>query len=636
MSFGPTLLSDGQTRFRFWAPAQESVSLAVEPGGIVPMQRSPDGWFETVAPCPAGTRYRYRLADGMLVPDPASRFQPEDVHGPSAVIDPNAYAWRNTAWRGRPWRETVLYELHAGLLGGFAGVARELPRLRDLGVTAVELMPVNDFPGRRNWGYDGVLPYAPDSAYGTPGDLKALVDAAHGHGLMIFLDVVYNHFGPDGNYLHAYAPQFFREDHQTPWGPAIDFRRPEVRAFFTQNVLMWLMEYRFDGLRFDAVHAIEDQSWVDEMAATVRATIEPGRHVHLVLEHHNDASHLAKDVDAQWNDDGHNVLHVLLTGEDSGYYADYADHPADKLARVLAEGWVYQGEHSHYLDARRGGPCRHLPPTAHVLFLQNHDQIGNRALGERLTVLTEPAALEAAIALLLLSPQIPLLFMGEETASRSPFLFFTDHGPELADAVREGRRNEFSRFADFADPAKREHIPDPNAAATFEASVPQPDPEHGAARWELYRRLIALRLREIAPYLDDAKVFDAHVIGPKAVEATVHLSRSAGEACPRALDPGVEVRSTEGEGPNAQTGRASRPSPSPLTRLDLSREAGEVYGTREAGEVFGNGTLTIATNLDAAPVPFTPPPGRLLFANTALPPATLPGYCTAAFLDSPA
>ena len=215
--FGATLLADGQTRFRLWAPAQETVSLAFDAGDLLPMQRSPDGWFEAVAPCPPGTRYRYRLADGMLVPDPASRFQPEDVHGPSAVVDPTVLsAWRNTGWRGRPWRETVFYELHAGLLGGFAGVARELPRLRELGITAVELMPVNDFPGRRNWGYDGVLPYAPDAAYGTPDDLKALVDAAHDHGLMIFLDVVYNHFGPDGNYLHAYAPQFFREDHKLP------------------------------------------------------------------------------------------------------------------------------------------------------------------------------------------------------------------------------------------------------------------------------------------------------------------------------------------------------------------------------------------------------------------------------------
>ena len=606
--FGATLLPSGEVRFRLWAPAQETVWLAFEPGAVeagafepvafeagafeagdlVPMLRSPDGWFEAVAACPPGTRYRYRLADGMLVPDPASRFQPEDVHGPSAVIDPRAYVWRRTEWRGRPWRETVFYELHAGLLGGFAGVMRELPRLRDLGVTAVELMPVNDFPGQRNWGYDGVLPYAPDSAYGTPDELKALVDAAHELGLMIFLDVVYNHFGPDGNYLHAYAPQFFRNDHHTPWGPAIDFRRQEVRAFFTENVLMWLMDYRFDGLRFDAVHAIEDQSWVDEMAAIVRATVEPGRHVHLVLEHHNDASHLdparPAHCDAQWNDDGHNALHVLLTGEDGGYYADYADHPTDKLSRCLAEGWVYQGEHCAYLGAPRGSLSARLPPTAHVLFLQNHDQIGNRALGERLTVLTEPAALEAAIALLLLSPQIPLLFMGEEVASCSPFLFFTDHGPELAEAVREGRRNEFSRFADFADPAKRKRIPDPNAPATFEASIPLPDPEQGPARLELYRRLIALRLQEIAPWLDGARALGAKVIGPKAVIANYLLSRCAGEVTPP-------------------------PQPGEIT------------------------TLTLATNLDAAPVPFEPPPGRLLFANTALPPGTLPGHCTAAFLD---
>ena len=573
----------GEASFRLWAPVQESVSLALEAGELVPMRRSPDGWFETVAPRPPGAHYRYRLADGMLVPDPASRFQPDDVHGPSCVVDPHAYTWRNTGWRGRPWRETVLYELHAGVLGGFAGVARELPRLRDLGITAVELMPVNDFPGRHNWGYDGVLPYAPDSAYGTPAELKALVDEAHGLGLMMFLDVVYNHFGPDGNYLHAYAPQFFRDDHTTPWGPAIDFRRPEVRAFFTRNVLMWLMEYRFDGLRFDAVHAIEDQSWVDEMAATVRAMIEPGRHVHLVLEHHNDASHLERGTgphcDAQWNDDGHNALHVLLTGEVSGYYADYADQPAEKLARCLAEGWVYQGEHSNYLGRPRGSPGAQLPPTAHVLFLQNHDQVGNRAFGERLTVLAEPKALEAAIALLLLSPQIPLLFMGEETASRSPFLFFTDHGPALAEAVRDGRRNEFSRFADFADPAKRACIPDPNDPATFQASVPLPDPERGAGRWEYYRELIALRLREIAPRLDGARVREAHVIGPKAVVATVNLSRCTGEVA---------------------------------------------------------ATLTIATNLDAAPVPFSAPPGRLLFANAVLPQGTLPGHCTAAFLDDTA
>lgn len=573
--FGAAVQPDGKVRFRFWAPAQETVALVFEAGPKRPMQRSPDGWFEIVTDCQPGTLYRYQLADGMMVPDPASRFQPHDVHGPSAVIDPAAYAWRHPAWRGRPWPETVLYELHAGAFGGFRGVANELPRLKDLGITAIELMPVNDFPGRHNWGYDGVLPFAPDSAYGTPDDLRALVDAAHGHGLMMFLDVVYNHFGPDGNYLASYAPPFFRADHHTPWGPAIDFRRPEVRAFFTGNVLMWLMEYRFDGLRFDAVHAIDDQSWVDEMAATVRATVEPDRHVHLVLEHHNDASHLARDVDAQWNDDAHNVLHVLLTGEDGGYYADYTDHPADKLARALAEGWVYQGEHSQYLGAPRGTPSGALPPTAHVLFLQNHDQTGNRAFGERLTQLAHPAALEAAIALQLLCPQIPLLFMGEEFASRTPFLFFTDHGPELAEAVRNGRRNEFARFADFADPAKRERIPDPNAPATFQASIPLPDPEHAAAREALYRRLIALRKTEIVPHLNNVASLGARAIGPKAVLARWRLG-----------NPGR--------------------------------------------------TYSLAVNLDAAPVPLEPCAGREIFASTVMQPGTLPGHCTAAYLDDSA
>ena len=285
LPFGANLLENGQTHFSLWAPAQEAVSVALENGPVQPMTRSPDGWFDTIAPCVAGTRYRYRLSDGTLVPDPASRSQSTDVHDPSVVIDPRSYRWRNPDWHGRPWAETVLYECHAGVLGGFRGVAKELQRLASLGVTAVELMPVNDFPGRWNWGYDGVLPYAPDASYGTPDDLKALIDAAHHYGLMIFLDVVYNHFGPDGNYLARYAPQFFREDRQTPWGPAIDFGRQEVRQFCTENVLYWLLEYRVDGLRFDAVHAIENQDWVDEMAAIVRSRIEPERHVHLVLEH---------------------------------------------------------------------------------------------------------------------------------------------------------------------------------------------------------------------------------------------------------------------------------------------------------------------------------------------------------------
>ncbi len=345
-----TRLDTGRVRFRLWAPAQETVSVAIEAGDLLPMARSPDGWFETDADVPAGTRYRFRLSDGLLVPDPASRQQAPDVHDASIVVSDD-FDWRHQAWRGRPWPEAVIYEVHAGAAGGFRGIQADLPRLRQLGVTAIELMPINDFPGQRNWGYDGVLPYAIDSAYGTPEELKTLIDAAHGLGLMMFLDVVYNHFGPDGNYLAAYAPQFFRDDVNTPWGPAIDFRRPEVRNYFTGNVLMWLMDYRFDGLRFDAVHAIQEQDWIEEMAEAVRATLPSDRHVHLILEHHNNASHLRKAVDAQWNDDAHNVLHVLLTDETGGYYADYADQAAAKLARVLREGWVYQGDYSPYLKS---------------------------------------------------------------------------------------------------------------------------------------------------------------------------------------------------------------------------------------------------------------------------------------------
>jgi malto-oligosyltrehalose trehalohydrolase len=517
LPFGAMTLDDGRVRFRLWAPCQPAVAVVFENDRVLPMRRADGGWFEASVTCPAGSRYRYRLADGTEVPDPAARAQADDVHGPSVVVDPRAYRWRNPGWTGRPWRETVLYELHAGILGGFAGVARELPRLARLGITAVELMPVNDFPGLRNWGYDGVLPYAPDAAYGSPTDLKALVDAAHDCGLTIFLDVVYNHFGPDGNYLGLYAADMFREDMHTPWGAAIDFRRPEVRQFFTENALYWLMEYRFDGLRLDAVHAICEPGWLDEMAAQVRATVEPGRHVHLVLENERNAtSHLSGGFDAQWNDDGHHVLHVLLTGETAGYYRDFAETTAQQLARVLAQGFVFQGEHSPYHGHPRGEPTTGLPPTSFVLFLQNHDQVGNRALGERLTVLVDACKLEAAIAVQLLCPQIPLIFMGEDDASRSPFLFFTDHGPDLAAVVRDGRRREFARFPAFADAAQRDRIPDPNDPETFQISMPLPDPERAAQRQALYHRLLMLRHSEIMPRLDGTRSLEAKVVGPAA------------------------------------------------------------------------------------------------------------------------
>ena len=529
LPFGANVIEPGRTQFRIWAPAQRRLALAIAGRSPLPMTRHDGGWFATEADCGAGTRYRYILEDGTKVPDPAARAQAGDVHGDSVVVDPASYRWRQTDWRGRPWREAVIYELHAGLLGGFNGVARELPRLADIGFTAVELMPIAEFPGARNWGYDGVLPYAPESSYGSPDELKALIDAAHQHRLMIFLDVVYNHFGPDGNYLHLYAPQMFRDDLATPWGPALDFRCKEVRRFFVENALYWLIEYRFDGLRFDAVHAICDPTWLDEMAAEVRRTIEPGRHVHLVLENDNNtARHLTGDFDAQWNDDGHHVLHVLLTGEHEGYYADYADAPAARLARCLKEGFIYQGEPSAYRDGvKRGTPSAALPPTAFVLFLQNHDQVGNRAFGERLTALARAQALEAAIALQLLCPQIPLVFMGEDQASSSPFLFFTGHNPELARAVREGRRREFARFAQFSDPQQLKRIPDPNAPETFERSRSVPHSADAEKRQSFYRRLLTLRRNEIVPRLDGARALDAQAVGPAAVLARWRLGDGA-------------------------------------------------------------------------------------------------------------
>jgi len=520
-SFGANLLEQQRTRFRVWAPAQRIMSVAIEGRNRVAMKPAGDGWFEAEATCGAGTRYHFLLADDTAIPDPASRGQDGDVHGESIVVDAASYNWRHPHWVGRPWHETVLYELHAGVLGGYAGVMRELPRLAELGITAIELMPIAEFPGARNWGYDGTLPYAPERSYGTPDELRALIDAAHGHDLMVFLDVVYNHFGPDGNYLPLLAPEMFRADVSTPWGPAIDFRRPQVRRFFMENALYWLLDYRFDGLRFDAVHAITEPDWLHEMATEVRRTVKRGRAVHLVLENdRNDAACLSRDFDAQWNDDAHHVLHVMLTGEHEGYYGDYADKPAERLARCLREGFGYQGEPSPHRGGKpRGSPSAALPPMAFVLFLQNHDQIGNRAFGERLTTLADPRALEAATALQLLAPQVPLIFMGEETASKAPFLFFTDHNPELAKAVREGRKAEFSTFSHFSDPALIARLPDPNARDSFEHSRPVPEGGCAAARSLFYHELLKVRRAEIVPRLPNTHALDAHALGAAAVVA---------------------------------------------------------------------------------------------------------------------
>ncbi|MGC1233534.1 MAG: malto-oligosyltrehalose trehalohydrolase [Xanthobacteraceae bacterium] len=529
LPFGANLIAPHRTTFRIWAPSQEKMAVAIADRPPLAMTRNDAGWFEVDADCGAGTCYKYVLANGTKVPDPAARAQSGDIHGPSIVVDPGSYRWRNRNWRGRPWWEAVIYELHVGLLGGFTGVARELSRLANLGITAIELMPIAEFPGARNWGYDGVLPFAPECSYGSPDDLKGLIDAAHDHGLMVFLDVVYNHFGPDGNYLHLYAPEMFRTDLSTPWGPAIDFRRKEVRRFFIENVLYWLLEYRFDGLRFDAVNQIPEQDWLDEMAAEVRRVVGPERQIHLVLENDNNAAkYLTSAFDAQWNDDGHHVLHLLLTGERNGYYRDYIDNPAARLARCLKDGFIYQGEPSPYRGGNaRGTRSAELPSTAFVLFLQNHDQIGNRASGERLTVLADAAALEAAIALQILCPQIPLIFMGEELASRTPFLFFTDHNSDLAKAVREGRRREFASFAPRHDPEYLASIPDPNNPDTFERSKPDPDRSLGSRREALYKELLAIRQAEIVPRLHDMQALDAHAIGPAAVLARWQVSDHA-------------------------------------------------------------------------------------------------------------
>ncbi|WP_053129542.1 malto-oligosyltrehalose trehalohydrolase [Pseudomonas sp. MIACH] len=521
---GAIMLDAQHTRFALWAPDAFYVSVELENGKSIAMLPQAEGWFETEVKCPAGTRYRYNIDGEMKIPDPASRAQASDVHGWSVVVDPLAYPWRHDNWPGRPWHEAVIYELHVGALGGYAEVEKHLPRLAELGVTAIELMPLAQFPGERNWGYDGVLPYAPHSSYGTPEQLKHLIDSAHEHGLAVILDVVYNHFGPDGNYLGQYAKGFFQEDVHTPWGAGIDFERREVRDFFLDNALMWLLEYRFDGLRLDAVHAIDNPGFLQELAHRVRQQVDTGRHVWLMLENElNQASLLKQDFDAQWNDDFHNVLHVLLTGETDAYYSDFAQDPTAKLARCLGEGFIYQG-HTTRHGHQRGEPSGELPPTAFVAFLQNHDQIGNRALGERLHQLCSPQALKAATALLLLSPMIPLMFMGDEANAREPFLFFTDHHGELAEAVREGRRNEFADFAAFHDPERRERIPDPNALSTFEQSTPLiADNEHA----QLYRQLLSLRHRHIMPHLPGAVALGAQVLADAAVSARWRLSNGS-------------------------------------------------------------------------------------------------------------
>ena len=514
MPFGAEFTAGGEVRFRLWAPAARQVELLLcDPRGAAlqaaPMQALADGFFALVTGAAgAGSLYRYRIDGTREVPDPASRRNPLGVHGPSEVVDPTAYAWDDAAWQAPPWHGAVLYELHVGTFnapGTYASVAARLAHLQRLGVTAIELMPLGAFPGERNWGYDGVLPYAPQASYGRPEELKALIVAAHQHGLAVILDVVYNHFGPEGNYLHLYAPQFFDARHETPWGDAINFDGAgsrTVRDFFVHNALYWLEEYHIDGLRLDAIHAVHDESGahiVRELAHAARAGPGRGGNIYLTLENvHNAAALLGREggrdtCDAQWNDDVHHCLHVLLTGETTGYYGDYSEQPHQLLCRALAEGFAYQGEYSRFGGTRRGARSAHLPASAFIDFLQNHDQVGNRPRGERLTQLAhDAAALRAATALVLLAPQPPLLFMGEEWAAPEPFPWFCDFEPPLAAQVRAQRAREAPGS------------PDPGAVTTWAAarldwSLLRQDPH---ARWLThYRRLLAVRRRDIVPLL---------------------------------------------------------------------------------------------------------------------------------------
>jgi maltooligosyltrehalose trehalohydrolase len=521
MPFGAEL-TDAGVRFALWAPGARKVDVVFDASGTartLAMQAQNGGWYRALTrEARAGTLYRFRIDDEIEVADPASRFNPEDAEGPSAVVDPCAYDWPDGSWRGRPWHEAVIYELHVGTFsreGTFAGIVPHLDHLAGLGVTVIELMPIADFPGKRGWGYDAVLPYAPDAAYGRPEDLKAFIAAAHARGLAVMLDVVYNHFGPEGNYLYRYAPDFFTDRHHTPWGAAINFDGKDsrtVRDFFIENALYWLEEYHFDGLRFDAVHAMIDDSpvhFITEMAERVRAAVGRERPIYLVLENHANEAHLLgapgapKTHDAQWNDDIHHCLHVILTGETDGYYADFAERPHELLARALAEGFAYQGEPSAFANGRRRGEkSDELAPTAFVPFLQNHDQIGNRAHGERLAALAkDPSALRAAIALLLLAPQPPMLFMGEEWGALEPFAYFCDMSADLTVKIREGRRREFARFARFGD---AHELPDPASAETFAAAHLDWSKRNTGAHedWlEEYRRLLAIRHRDIVPLI---------------------------------------------------------------------------------------------------------------------------------------
>ncbi|HEV2854568.1 MAG TPA: malto-oligosyltrehalose trehalohydrolase [Thermoanaerobaculia bacterium] len=538
-TLGAVLQEDSPCRFRLWAPKARSVEVDLQDGRRLPLEPAEHGYFEgRIENAGAGTRYLYRLDGGDGRPDPASRFQPEGVHGPSMVID-RRFSWSDEGWTGIPLEQHILYELHVGTFtpeGTFDAVIPWLDRLVDLGITAVELMPVGQFPGRRNWGYDGVLPYAVQNSYGGPEGLKRLVDACHARGLAVVLDVVYNHLGPEGNYLGEFGP-YFTDRYKTPWGLALNFDGRDsdpVRRYFVENALQWIADFHMDGLRLDAVHAIADNSerpFLQELGREVAELAgKLGRRVHVFPESDLNTlfflrprEHGGCGFDAQWTDDFHHCLHTVLTGERSGYYQDFGS--IEQMAKAFTGGFVYTGQYSPFRRRRHGVPADGMEGRRHVVCIQNHDQTGNRMNGERIASLVDFESLKLAAGAVLLSPFLPLLFMGEEYGETAPFLYFVDHSdPDLIEAVREGRKEEFASFG------WREEPPDPQSSETFERSrIVQCRHESGrnAALYAFYKELI--RLRKSVPALSEP-IKDGVEAVPLEAERSILLHRRNGES----------------------------------------------------------------------------------------------------------
>lgn len=607
LPFGANVETDG-VRFRVWSPGSQRVDVVIEEdGGQIdhPMQPEPEGFFSGFVPGKgAGTRYRFRIDGDQAYPDPASRYQPEGVHAASEVVDPDEYRWRDAGWKGLPLEKLVIYELHIGtftLEGTFAAAADRLASLADLGVNAIEVMPIGNFPGARNWGYDGVNLFAPATAYGGPSGFKQLVDRAHQLGIAVILDVVYNHIGPEGNYLYAITHgRFFSKEPQTPWGDSIDYDGPGrvgTREFVLQNALFWAQEFHVDGLRLDATHAIIDESPTHLLQEIAQRLHElPDRHRIVIAEDEENNRRLITPVeaggyglDAVWADDLHHQIRRYAAGDHEGYFAAYSGTMKD-IVQTLRRGWYYEGDIRPDTGEPRGTSAAGIEPFRFVHCLQNHDQVGNRAFGERLHHELSLPLYRALSALLLVSPYTPLLWMGQEWAASTPFLYFTDHPPELGKLVTEGRRKEFGRFSAFRDEALQNTIPDPQAADTFERSRlnwEERSAEPRAGMLELYRRL--LELRHTAPALQrhDRAAFDVWELG----EATLALRRGSPDDVTLMLlcHLAGEITLLPGEYPELD------PPPGRRWRPLLVTEELRFGGAGQWGRMEGDGSLQLVT-----------------------------------------